>query len=157
MIDFLLKYPLAKVDIEKFATSFINAKKSIRVINIDEFYNVNLSDEELSGICFFVVQNVLGDASLLIQIYRSGDDDLINSLVEKAKEKKISLYLPLNDIEWIFIDENGDESIVRNIKNENYDFKFIPFKKRENSQEINGIKFRYYLNDNGGVTNVHPE
>lgn len=29
--------------------------------------------------------------------------------------------------------------------------------QRQNLQEINGIKFRYYLNDNGGVTNVHPE
>lgn len=110
MIDFLLKDRLTMSEIEDFLSPLISSKKKLKIISLEDFYNSSYTNEELDGIYFCVVMDVYGDASLLLQLYRTGNNNIESSIIRKAEEDGISVYIPFGD-EWLFVNDKGKKKV----------------------------------------------
>lgn len=126
MIDFLVKNKLSHFELLNFLSKVFDCShQEISLITEDILNNTNhkLNTENIFCLCVYI--DVHGDASTMLQIYRSkiNSEKLAQKISIVAKKLKIPCYIPTDSFDnWLYIDKNSESHSVRQISFEDQNF-----------------------------------
>lgn len=126
MIDFLIKNKLSYSELLNFLLKIFECgHQNIALITEELLNNVNHKIYTTDIFCLCVQIDVCGDASTMLQIYRSkiNEEELFNKISRVAKFLKIACYIPIDSFDkWLYIDNDSESHYVRQISYENQNF-----------------------------------
>lgn len=126
MIDFLIKNKLSYSELLIFLSNIFECSiKNIALITEEALNDIDYKINTQDILCLCVYIDVCGDASTMLQIYRSkiNDGELFEKISSTAKNSKIPCYIPIDSFDnWLYIDENSESHSARQIPHENQSF-----------------------------------